>query len=130
MESPGRLDFGADRFTPFIRTLTFRGIDLTGAVMVAQVRSRKDGGALYADLETVLTANTEGLRLVSAGTVEGVVTSEVYMRINEATMEAMPYATERGDDHPIWWDMHITPAGSVKQKYLYGTFTVRAGVTE
>jgi hypothetical protein len=130
MQDPGNLPLEADRQTPFIYTLTFQGIDLTSAVMKAQVRDRKDGGTLRADLATVLTVNTEGLRLVSAGTVGGVMTSVVYMRINEATMEAMPLGDPAGDDLALFWDMHITPSGGVKEMYLRGTFTVRAGVTQ
>jgi hypothetical protein len=130
MNRPGNLPLAGDRQTPFVATLTFRGIDLTGAVMKAQVRDRKDGGTVRADLATVATANTEGLRLLSAGTVDGVLTSVVYVRINEATMEAMPLGAPAGADLALWWDMHITPSGGVKQKYLFGTFTVRAGVTQ
>lgn len=130
MLRPGLLPLSADRFTPFIATLTFAGIDLTGAVMKAQVRDRKDGGTVRADLATVTLANTEGLRLLSAGLVAGVMTSVVYMRINEATMDAMPEAAPIGDDLELYWDLHVTPSGGVKGVYLYGPFIVRAGVTE
>lgn len=130
MQTPGLLPFSGDRQTPFVRTLTFTGIDLTSAVMKAQVRDRKDGGTVRADLATVLTVNTEGLYLVSAGSVGGTMTSVVVMRINESTMEAMPYGTEIGDDLDLYWDMHITPSGGVKQRYLHGAFTLRAGVTQ
>lgn len=130
MLKPGNLPLSADRQTPFVCTLTFQGIDLTDAVMKAQVRDRKDGGTVRADLALVTMANTEGLRLLSAGAVDGVMTSLVYLRINEATMEAMPFGTEIGDDLGLWWDMHITPSGGVKENYLHGAFTVRAGVTQ
>lgn len=131
MENPGRLPLNGDRWTPFVRTLTFRGIDLTSAVMKAQVRLLPDaGGSALVDLATVGSIATEGLKLVSAGTVDGVMTSVVNMRINEATMEAMPAAPVLGDDWEGEWDMHITPNGGVKEKYLYGSFAVRAGVTQ
>ncbi len=52
------------------------------------------------------------------------------MRINEATMEAMPDAPEIGDDIELVWDMHITPSGGVKAVYFTGKFTVRDGSTE
>lgn len=130
MERPGNLDLSGDRQTLVLRTLTFEGIDLTDAVMKAQVRDRKDGGAVRVDLATVGSITSEGLKLVSAGDVGGVMTSVVSMRINEATMEAMPFGDPIGDDLLLYWDMHITPDGGVKEKYLYGTFTVRAGVTQ
>jgi hypothetical protein len=130
MQSPGRLDLRADRYTPMVRVLTFLGIDLTDAVMKMQVRDRKDGGTVRADLATVGSVGTEGVTLVSAAEVDDVMTSVVSIRINEATMEAMPTGTEIGDDLGLWWDMHITPDGGIKEKYLHGSFTVRAGVTQ
>jgi hypothetical protein len=131
MQRPGYLPFADVRWTPFIRTLSFRGIDLTGATLRAQVRSTRDVVASpLVDLQTVGSANTEGLRLLSAGLVDGVMTSVIYMRINEATMEGLPAAAEPGDDLRLWWDMHITPAGGVKQRYLWGEFILLAGVTQ
>lgn len=152
MQSPGNLPLEDDRFSPFERWLAFVGMDFTGATFKAQVRARKDGGALYATLNTVTTPTTEGIRLLYAGTdtitnhiaagrleeappgyeaSDAVALSWVYMRINEATMEAMPYGTERGDDADfLWWDMLITPSGGSKDQWLYGAFKVRAGATE
>jgi hypothetical protein len=68
MQSPGRLPLGGDRWTPFVRTLTFEGLDFTGATFKLQVRDRKDGGQLRADLATVGSASAEGVRLIYAGT--------------------------------------------------------------
>lgn len=130
MQRPGRLPLEGDRWTAFVRTLTFQGADWTGATFAMQVRDRKDGGFLRADLGTVASASAEGVRLISAGLVDGVMTSVVGIRINETTMEDIDAATEAGEDADIWWDMHITPSGGVKQKYLYGPFKIRAGVTQ
>lgn len=129
MIQPGNLPLRGNRYTPLIYTLNFQGVDLTDAEFEAQVRDRKDGGAVRADLPTVVIEE-EGILLVSAGLVEDVMTSVVEIRIDEATMAAMPYGTEQGlDDAYLWWDLHITPDGGVKQVYLYGVFTVTAGVT-
>lgn len=131
MEQPGYLPLNGDRWTPFVRTFTFEGIDLTSAVMAAQIRLEPDTpGSPIVSLATVGTVNTQGLRLVSAGLISDVMTSIVYMQINETTMEAMPEGNEPGDDVELAWDMHITPSGGVKEKYLYGPFKVRAGVTQ
>lgn len=147
---PGDLPMAGDRYTPYLRTLTFLGINFTGAVFKAQVRDRKDGGAVRADLATVVTS-AEGVRLLYGGTDtianhitagrlsevpsghtsgESIALSQMTVRINEATMEAMPFGTEIGDDWPGWWDIHVTPSGGTKEVYLQGTFTVRAGVTQ
>ncbi len=127
---PGKLDLLADRFTPFVTPLTIAGIDLTGATFMAQVRDRKNGGTLRADLTTVGSIATEGIKLVSTTTLGGVDYNLLSMRINEETMEAMPDAPEIGGDLPLVWDMHVTPSGGVKQVYFAGIFTVRDGVTE
>lgn len=156
--TPGNLPLAGDRQTPFFETLIFLGLDLTSAVFKLQVRDRKDGGAVRADLATV-TTTAEGVRLLYGGTdtianhitagrleevpsgtnpatglpytaADSVEMSQVTFKINETTMEAMPFGTETGDDLEIFWDLHVTPSGGLKQVYLEGTFTVRAGVTQ
>lgn len=154
METPAKIDFGADRFVAFIRTLVLIGYDFTAAAFALQVRDRKDGGAVRADLGTAASAAAEGVRLIFGGTAtaaahiaagrltqeqadqlgaaagDNVLLSHLGIRINESTVEAMPFGTERGDDLPLYWDLHITPSGGIKDKYAGGDFTVRAGVTE
>src|SRR3546814_5170277 len=85
-----------------IYSVAFIGYDFTGATVKAQVRDRKDGGFVRADMTVTLASVT---------TDEGVPTSTVDLEIPEATMEAMDAATEAGDDAKIWWDLHITPSG-------------------
>lgn len=126
MIQPGNLPLEADRWTPFTRTLRFEGVDLTSATFKAQVRLTPDTpGTPEVDLATVTVANAEGVRFVaySGGA------STVAIRINEATMEGLPDAAETGEDLVLHWDLHIT-LGGLKQRWLYGTFTVRAGVTQ
>lgn len=131
----GRLPLYPNRFTPYADTWTFRGVDLTDAVMHAQVKATKDNGVALVDLNTVTLEDTEGLRLVSAGLVDGIMTSEVAVYINEATIEPLPRAGidaegEVGSNVELYWDLHVTPTDGTKQVYLYGPFTVVAGVTE
>lgn len=152
MQSPGRLPLGGDRWTPFVRTLQFEGIDFTGATFALQVRLTPDTpGTPLADLGTVATSSAEGVRLIYGGTDtvanhiaagridaapdgyssgDNLTLSLVGIRINETTMEAMPDATELGADAEFAWDILITPSGGLKDRYLYGPFTVRAGVTQ
>jgi hypothetical protein len=151
MQSPGKLPLYGDRWTPLVRTFELRGIDLTGATFALQVRDRKDGGALRADLATVMSSSAEGVLLIYGGTAtvsahitagriaavpEGMVEGDsltltlLGVRINESTMEAMTPATEVGDDAPAWWDLHVTPSGGLKDVFLQGPFIIRAGVTE
>lgn len=151
MQTPGNLPLAGDRWTPFVRTWQLEGVDLTDATFSMQLRLYPDApGDALVDLATVTTSSAQGVRLIYGGTdtvanhiaasrideaPEGMAGSDslaltlLGVRINETTMEALPAAAEGGDDAPLYWDIHITPDGGIKQRWLYGTFTVRAGVT-
>lgn len=133
----GTRDLAGDRWTALVETIVFTGIDLTNAVMEAHVRLTPDApGSALVDLDTVTTANTQGLRLVSVATVDSVKVSTVLLQVNETTMESMPAANERGGDAVLAWDLLSTLDAALnpgmtalKQRYLKGKFTVEAGVT-
>lgn len=148
----GRLDLEADRWTAFAETWRFSGEDWTGATLLAQVRLYNDApGSALIDLTTVTSSSAEGLRIIYAGTdtvgnhvtagrlpavPDGMPESDslaltlIGIRINETTMEAMPFSGERGGDGVFVWDLHVTPAGGLKQKVLGGRFIVQAGATQ
>lgn len=152
MITPGHLPLGADRWTPFVATFRFVGVDLTGAVLASQVRLYKDApGDPLVDLAQVTTAAAEGVRIIYAGSdtvanhiaagrltaaptgyvdADTLALSLIGMRINETTMEGLPPGGRAGSDVELVWDLHITPSGGLKGKWLYGPFTVRAGVTQ
>lgn len=151
MIQPGRYDIGADRWVACTRTLAFVGLDFTAATFAMQVRLFADAsGSPMISLATVTTAAAEGVRLISAATdtvanhvaagrlaqvPDGMTTSTVValslvgIRINKATMGALPFPAERGTDLALAWDLHITPSGGLEDKYIGGAFIVRAGVT-
>lgn len=160
MLTPFRLDLAGDRWVPFIATLPFGNIDLTGATFAMHVRAVADvTGSPLVNLTTVTTASAEGVRLIDATTAtlaahlaagridaipsginpatgvayastDSVAVSRVGIRINETTMEGLPFPDERGDSSEMVWDLHVTPSGGVKEKYAGGIFTVRAGATQ
>lgn len=147
-----RITIRADRWVACIREFAFVGWDFTDAVFAAQVRAVPDStGAALIDLATVTTASAEGVRLIeaaidtianhiAAGRIAAVPTgflesdevalSLVGLRINETSMEALPFPDDTGDDIAFTWDMHITPSGGLKDKYCGGDFVVLAGVTQ
>ena len=149
---PGKLDLAGGRWVPFVCTLRMKGVNLTGADYRMQIRLTFDAlGAALIDIGAVATAAEQGVRLIYGGTdtITNHVTagrlasipagslgsaslalSLVGIRINETVMEAMPFPGERGQDAILAWDIHITPAGGIKQKYLGGIFTVEAGATQ
>lgn len=152
MISPGRYDIGADRWVACIRTFAFVGVDFTGADVKMQVRLKADTtGTPLVELGPQVTSAAEGINFTYAGTAtvadhiaagripevpagyaltDSVVLTLVQIRINETTMESLPYPGERGDDADMAWDLHITPSGGIKDKYIGGKFIVRAGVTQ
>lgn len=151
MISPGRYDLSADRWVACIRTFSFVDRDFTGATFLTHVRLKPD--ATGSPLVTLNNAasTAEGWSLVGVYTstiaahiaagrlsevppgyalTDTVPLSQVRMRINETTMEGLPYPGERGEDATLSWDFHITPTGGLKDKYIGGDFIVRAGATQ
>lgn len=123
MQNPAAVSLYADRWTPFVVTLEFTGLVLTGATFAMQVRQTFDAeGAPLVALGTVGSSSAEGVYIVSA--------TQAQIRINESTMEGLLEAPEEGDDLKLYYDLHITPAGGTKQVYLRGPFIVRGGATQ
>lgn len=120
MFKTARYDSEANRFAPHTDYIDIESFDFTGAVCKLQIRDRKNGGQLRADLVPTVTVST----------VEGVVTSRITWTIPEVTMEAMPLSSEISPDVKLFLDLHITPSGGVKFVPIEGTFTVKSGVTE
>lgn len=124
----------AGRWVPFVYDIDIVGIYLTGAAFAAQVHDTLDrtAGTPRASL-TTQTTDIEGVRLTGVVTTDGVPTSSIRIRINEATMEAMDVANDaaaNGTDGVAYWDIHITPSGGDKFLAFAGKFIVRAGVTQ
>ena len=153
MIQPGRLDIYADRWVACIRTFSFVDILLTNEfVPSAQVRALPDSsGTPLVALGGVATSASEGVwwiyagyatvgEHIEAGRLNGippgtaitdtVLVSQIGLRINETTMEGLPLPDDVGSDLTLYWDLQITPAGGIKDKYLGGKFVVRSGVTQ
>lgn len=118
----------AARWAPFKHQVTFEGLDFTGATFAMQVRDRKDGGVLRANLSTTATAGAEGIRFVSYSGDD----TQIEIVIAEVTMEAMATVESTGtigDDGRAWYDLHITPSGGTKFVAMAGMFKIKAGAT-
>lgn len=126
----GQLNLTANRWEPFIYTIDFEGFDYTGATFAMQVRAVKDsGGTPLVSLGTVGSVGTEGITITGVTTTDGVPTTGISIRINEATVEGLPEPAELGDDVTLYYDLQITPSGGNKYRALEGAFVVHAGVT-
>lgn len=152
MEKPAPIPINADRWVACIRKIAFVDRNFTGAAFAAQVRTTGDAtGSPLVNLGTVGGMGSEGVWLDYGGTdtvqnhiaagrlpevppgltlTTSVAVSVVGIRINETTMEGLPFPDERGDTWEGVWDLHITPSGGIKDKYAGGKFFARAGATE
>lgn len=115
-----RYDSEANRFAPHTDYIDIEGFDFTGAVCKLQIRDRKNGGALRADL----------VPAVSMTMNDDIPVSRILWTVSEALMEAMPMAAEIDPDVTLWLDLHLTPDGGVKFVPIEGTFKIKSGVTE
>ena len=129
MARSAHLPLAADRYEACVRTIRFRGLDLRGAALRAQVRLRPDTPGLpLVDLHAVTNGFAEGLRVSDFAFVDGVPVTTVEMVVNETTMEALPYSGEIGDAAAFAYDVQATLAGR-KRKLIWGEFVVLPGVT-
>ena len=111
----------ANRFAPFADYVDIVGFDFTGATTKLQVRDRKNGGAVRADVVPAISVTVN----------EGLPTTRISWAIDEVAMEAMPLDSGDPDaDVVLFHDLHLTPSGGTKFIPFAGTFTVKAGVTE
>ena len=128
MNQPGLVPLRADRWTPFVQRLQFRGVNLTGATLHAQVRlAAETTGDSLIDLANT-SLGGDGLALVSLDTSGPIPISMVEMRLGNVSAH-VPGPSRPGLDIILAWDLHVTPSGGDRQRWLYGPFIVSAGVT-
>lgn len=129
MITPGTLDLVAYRWTPYVYTIDFEGVDFSAATMLSHVRLRRDApGSPIISLANA-SPSSEGLS-VSVVTTGGVPTSTIQIRINETTLEGILLnAGVPGEDVVLSWDIHITGGGYPKSRFLEGRFVIKPGVT-
>lgn len=121
----------AGRWVPFLHEIFVEGMDLTDATFAMQVRDDWNGGALRADLDTVATASSEGVRLVGVETVDGLPVSTIGIRINESTMAAIPLDPANPDGPAsLVYDLQVERTAGLPEVMMRGTFTVQEGSTE
>ncbi|MGN5374578.1 SGNH/GDSL hydrolase family protein [Sphingomonas hankookensis] len=97
------------------------GADLTNASLLMDVRLAPDTpGPAEVSLSKVTTA-AQGVRVVGVSTVDDVPVTDLRIKIDRATMQALPYSGEVGDSAALSYALLI--AGITR---LVGSFTVLA----
>lgn len=129
--TPARGDLTAYRWVPFDETIAFEGVDFTGGTCAMEVRAYRD--APGAALLTLATANPQGLSITPIIT-NGIPTSNVRIRINEATLEALlPFpasGVEPGQPVILAYDLVITTTALGKRRWVEGAFIIQPGATQ
>ena len=136
MPTAATVPMAARRWEPCVRTIRIRGLDLTpivnkmatgGLDLLMQVRLAFDTpGAPLVNLPLVATANTEGLRVTGVAVEDGVPVSTIELRINEPTMEGLPFSGEVGDPSSFYYGLQVT-FGNLKKTRMEGQFIVLPG---
>lgn len=122
------LPMPADRYEPCVRTIIFRGVDLRGSNLHAQIRQNPENPVLLVDLPSVTGPDAQGLRLADFQIVDGKPISTVEFVVGEQTMAGLPYASQLGQVSALAYDMQATIHGR-KRKLVGGPFSVIPGVT-
>ncbi|WP_294358488.1 hypothetical protein [uncultured Sphingomonas sp.] len=123
------LPIAVDRWQPATLTVRVVGLDMRGSVNRLQARLIADTPGLpLIDLTDVTNGAAEGIRLVSVAIEDGRPVSTFKLRINETTVEGLPFAGERGDDTIIGYDWQ-TSVGGNRRLLARGPLTVVAGFT-
>jgi hypothetical protein len=123
----GSRDLYVERWTPFKHVIEFQRLDFLGQDARVQVRANADrSGPPLIDLS--LAASGEGIS-ITAGDAPGMISTTVTIRINETTIEAMPFTNPRGGEWHGVWDLHIGN-GVAKRRWLRGKFIILPGATQ
>ena len=119
------VDLLAERGTPFIDTTLFEGFDYSAAAFTMELRRYPDAsGAPFVSL-TNAASNAQGVS-VTVTTEDGWPNSEVQIRINEVTIESLPFSSPRGGDTILYYALDIAGGGHAKVRRMKGAFIVKA----
>ena len=128
MITAGQLSVLVNRWQPNKIEIDFVGYDFTGETFKSEVRAYRD--APDPALITLANAASPGEGIsVTVVTTDGVPTSTVQIRINETTVEGLPFTNPKGTDLELVWDL-VIGAGSAKTRWLEGPFIVHGGSTQ
>ncbi|WP_019517148.1 hypothetical protein [Sphingomonas sp. Mn802worker] len=123
MTSTARRDLSAWRNDDvYEHQVSVRGLDLRPLALVMQLRNEPDtSGPPLIDLVKVTNGNAEGLRVAGVTTVDGVIVSDLRIRINKSSLQGAGYAGEVGDARVLAYALLI--AGHTR---LVGNFSILA----
>ena len=129
-----RFDLTASKRVPFVGTFAIVGPDWSGASYAMQLRASEGStGTALVSLATA-SAGSQGISAAYDATYDlpdetTAPATEVTVRISESTIEALSLADPSDEPLELWYDLHITPSGGDKLRYMGGRFFIEPGVT-
>lgn len=129
MITPGHHDLLLLRWQPFKYTIDFVGYNFTGATFLAEFRTFRDAPNPALISLSNATSPSQGIS-VSVATVGGIPTSTVEIRIDETTIEGLPFTNPRGAGFGLVWDLVIIGGGLPKSRWIEGNALVHGGSTQ
>lgn len=118
--------------------IVFIGPDWTAAAFALQVRNNPgDTGApiislmgAAAGIQGISATFNANYAYVDENGVNQVAPATIMqIQIDEAIIEAISLGTPYDKPLQLFYDLHVTPAGSVKRVEMYGAFNIIPGVT-
>lgn len=128
MSQPGptaEVTWTAQRGVPFIDRTAYLGFDYREATFTVEVRRYRDQSGTPLLALTNATANAQGVS-VEYREVDGVPLSIVQTRINETSVEGLPFTSPRGGNVELQFAQDIAGGGHIKQRRQQGPLIVEA----
>jgi len=125
MQSPSYIPIYADRYQPFVGTITLNGKDLTGCTVHGQIRPKVNAttGAVVS-LAAVGSDTVTGFRVLSASSQASV----IRMCVSSADVAQFTSSLDL-EDVFTRYEIKIKEAdGFTNNVFVYGPFVIRAGV--
>ena len=128
MTQPGptaEVTWTAQRGVSFIDRTAYFGFDYRDATFTVEVRRYRDQSGAPLLALTNAAANAQGVS-VEYREVDGVPLSIVQTRINETSVEGLPFTSPRGGNVELQFAQDIAGGGHIKQRRLQGPLIVEA----
>lgn len=111
---------------PFIDITYFDGYDYSAATFVVELRDYADDGAAPRVTLSNAATNAQGVSCTVAYT-DGIPVSRVVIRINETTLEGLPFTSPPGGDMAFVYALDVAGGGHPKTRRMRGQLILHAG---
>lgn len=119
------VDLYMPRGVAFLDETVFDGFDYSAATFTLEIRRYRDASGSPLVALTNAAANAQGISCTVVVT-DGWPVSTVRTRINETTIEGLPFSSPRGGDVALQYALDIAGGGHAKLRRMQGAAIVGA----